>query len=804
MEPFAANIEIAADVWNEIYLLAKLNEQHHMIAMNTLLRQVVGDSAESMLGASLESFFYPFSLQKKRHFSWRLVWEVVQQVGQWEGYVQYFTSDNQKVTMFATIKQQASACYFIAQDRTRHVADFVADIAKMRDLTYMQEAFDSSSIIAITDANGVMTYVNDKFCDISKYDRSELIGMPHSIIRSANNPPQLYEELWKTIMQGKVWSGEVENRAKDGSRFWMKTTIVPFLNEDGQPYQHVSIHSDITDRVIAENELAKAMYHDFRQTIKSLQNCIMKVRRNEQEQIVFILSEGKIAEQLGITTEQVEGKSLLEVFQDRYTDIEQYYEQAFAGVGSQFEAQYGNRFFLTSLSPVVNEGKVIEVVASKIEITERKKAEELIRYMAHYDPLTSLPNRMSFTIELQKTIERAEQEQNQIAVLFIDLDRFKMINDTMGHSKGDELLQQVAQRLHHSLPQHGYVSRQGGDEFTLFLDYADRTGAAELALSITKQLSAPFTLNEVEVYISPSIGISMYPDDGLLIDQLLKCADAAMYQAKEEQKSTYCFFNEDLHQKISNRLELERDLRRAAELGELELWYQPKVNLSNNHLIGMEALLRWRHPVHGLVAPGMFIHIAEETNLIIPIGEWVLREACSQMKLWLEAGITDITVAVNISFQQFSDYEFPELVARLLQEIELPPQYLELEITESVAQNAKHAICALTKIKELGVSVSIDDFGTGYSSLSSLSQFPIDRLKIDQSFVRNLNANNQAIIRSIIDIANHMNITVIAEGVETLEQVHFLQQHCCQEAQGYYYSKPLPKQQAWEYLLHHN
>lgn len=304
--------------------------------------------------------------------------------------------------------------------------------------------------------------------------------------------------------------------------------------------------------------------------------------------------------------------------------------------------------------------------------------------------------------------------------------------------------------------------------------------------------------------MTPSIGISMYPDDGLAIEQLLKCADAAMYHAKEGRKSNFCFFSEELHQKITNRLELERDLRRAVGQGELELWYQPKMNLSSSRLIGMEALLRWKHPVYGIIAPGQFIHIAEETNLITPIGEWVLKEACRQMKAWLEHGMEGLSVAVNISFRQFADHEFPELVAKVLHEAGLPPQYLELEITESVAQNAMHAISALTKIKELGVGVSIDDFGTGYSSLSYLSQFPIDRLKIDQSFVRNLNASNQAIIRSILDIANHMNITVIAEGVETLEQVHFLQQHRCQEAQGYYYSKPLPAEQAFEYMVKHS
>lgn len=804
----ALHMQNNVEIWNQIFWLAQLDEQHLITSMNDLFKASVGDHADTMSGKPLELFFQPFSLKTKRIISWRSIWESIEQEGQWDGYVFYASPDNSRLTLFVTIKpyesESKTVYYFIAQDRTRQAAEFVEDLSKLRDLAFLKEAFDEASIIAITDNKGVITYVNDKFCKISKYDRSELIGRTHRIINSKHHPKHFFADMWNTIQQGKVWRGEVKNRAKDGSYYWMNTTIVPFVDEDRKPYQYVSIRSDITDRVKAETKLAEAMQHDFRRTIKSLQNCIYKVKRNELGEVVFTLSEGKIAEKLSITTEQVEGKTLREVWKADFEQVERYYEQAFAGTGSQFEMHYEGSYFFVSLSPVVNQGKVHEVVASMVEITERKKAEELIHYMAHYDALTNLPNRTLFTSKLKHAIARAEQEYYQIAVLFIDLDRFKTVNDTMGHSKGDELLRQVARRLQTSLPTHGYASRQGGDEFTLFLDYADRSQAAELALSIIDQLSAPFVLDEVEVYVTPSIGISMYPDDGLAIEQLLKCADAAMYHAKEGRKSNFCFFSEELHQKITNRLELERDLRRAVGQGELELWYQPKMNLSSSRLIGMEALLRWKHPVYGIIAPGQFIHIAEETNLITPIGEWVLKEACRQMKVWLEHGMEGLSVAVNISFRQFADHEFPELVAKALHEAGLPPQYLELEITESVAQNAMHAISALTKIKELGVGVSIDDFGTGYSSLSYLSQFPIDRLKIDQSFVRNLNASNQAIIRSILDIANHMNITVIAEGVETLEQVHFLQQHRCQEAQGYYYSKPLPAEQAFEYMVKHS
>jgi len=797
-------VQIDHRLWNEIFMLAELDDKYQIITVNALMQSLIDDSfmIERLKGMPLELFLHPFSLKEKRLVNWRIVIDSVEQEGQWSGFMQYVTVTSRNITLFATIKRLPSGgFYFIAQDRTKQAAEFSADVIKMRELTFMREAFDAASIIAITDADGIITYVNDRFCEISKYDRKDLIGNPHSLIRSGNQPLSLFDELWATIRQGKVWRGELENRTKDGNIFWMKTTIVPFFNEENEPYQFVLINSDITDRVIAEAELAQAMSNDFRRTIKSLHNCIFKVKLNEDGEIVFTLSEGKLAEQLDMSTENVEGKLLREVWKVIYDEVGFYYEQAFQGNGGQFEIQHEGRFFLVSLSPVIEDDKVQEVVASMIEITKRKKAEELIRYMAHYDSLTTLPNRLSFTNKLKTAIEQATEKQSGIALLFIDLDRFKTVNDTMGHAKGDELLKQVANRLNLILPKRGYVSRQGGDEFILFLEEADREQAAKLATTIVKQLSAPFVLDEVEVYVSPSIGISMFPDNGLEMEQLLKCADAAMYHAKEEQKNHYCFFDEELHHKISRRLELERDLRKAVGNGELELWYQPKVNLSTSQLIGVEALLRWNHPIHGLVAPGMFIHIAEETNLITSIGEWVLREACRQMKEWLDAGLDNISVAVNISFQQFADQDFPELVDKILKETGLSPHYLELEITESIAQNARHAISVLTKIKELGVSVSIDDFGTGYSSLSSLSQFPIDALKIDQSFVRNLNENNQAIIRSIIDIANHMNITVIAEGVETLEHVLFLQRYNCLEAQGYYYSKPLPKAVASQYIV---
>lgn len=804
MSTQASQIQIPIDFWNEHYILGTLNIEKQLIHYNELFQSFLMAYSEHFTNISFEQLFIPYDVQEKHFTLWEVVWSQVEQEGFWIGYLTYVLSPDESakldVTIIHNIHNEEARYFIIAKDKTKMFTSHMADTQYVKSLENMKDAFDEASIIAVTDSKGVIIYVNDMFCLISKYNREELLGKTHRVINSKHHPKSFFVEMWDTIQQGKVWRGEVKNRAKDGSHYWMNTTIVPFLDQQGKPYQYVSVRSDITDRVAAENELAKILHDDFRRTIKNLQNCIFKLKRNDQGHIIFTLNEGKIAEQLRITTDQVENMEIRQVWREQFTQVEKYFERAFNGCSDQFEMRIEDLYYYVSLSPVMESCKVIEVVGSMIDITERKKAEQTIHYMAHYDALTNLPNRTSFTNKLTEVLNDAKEYPRQVAVLYMDLDRFKTVNDTMGHSSGDLLLKMVADRLQDSIPEQGYVSRQGGDEFTLFLDYTDHTLAKKLALKINEVMSKSYMINETELYITPSIGISMFPEDGSTIDILLKNADSAMYAAKEQGKNNHQFFTKQLHNAITSRLELERDLRKALEKNELELWYQPKINLISNELIGVEALLRWNHPIQGMIPPNNFINIAEETNLIIPIGKWVLYEACRQMKKWVEQGIDHINVAVNISLKQFSNDDFLELIARVLCDTELDPQYLELEITESVAQNAQHAIKALSKIKELGVSMSIDDFGTGYSSLSYLSQFPIDRLKIDQSFVRNLNDNNQAIIRTILDIANHMGITVIAEGVESLDHVEFLKQHNCQEAQGYFYSKPMPSDAASSFI----
>lgn len=420
-----------------------------------------------------------------------------------------------------------------------------------------------------------------------------------------------------------------------------------------------------------------------------------------------------------------------------------------------------------------------------------EKYTKQIRFQADHDSLTNLLNRRAFTNELQYYIEQAEKNQGRVTVLFLDLDRFKSINDVLGHTMGDSLLVQVAQRLE---AMTANVYRLGGDEFTIILNDSSYEETNEMARETLDILSRPFVIEGQELYITTSIGISSFPTDGSNSETLVKNADMAMYRAKEKGKNTYQFFDANMNQHLLKRTILERDLHRALERNELELFYQPKMNIKMGEITGLEALLRWRHPEYGMVSPAEFIPLAEETGLISTIGEWVLRTACLQNKKWQEQGYPAIRVSVNLSARQFQSKSLVRTVTTILEETKLHPKDLDLEITEYIAMNhTDFVVDQLTKLKALGISLSIDDFGTGYSSLSYLTKFPFDTLKIDQSFIRDMakDPGKETIVTVIIAMARHLQLKVVAEGVEEQEQLQFLQQHGCTEIQGYLISKPL-------------
>ncbi len=441
----------------------------------------------------------------------------------------------------------------------------------------------------------------------------------------------------------------------------------------------------------------------------------------------------------------------------------------------------------------------LRIVITHDNITELKLAEKAIHQLAQYDTLTRLPNRMLLQDRLGQVLAKAKRERQRAAILFLDLDRFKLINDSLGHAAGDNLLKVVAARLNDCVRRSDTVARLGGDEFIIVLPSVPQTEDVTLiAQKVLDSLAHPVDLDGQEVFTSTSIGIAMYPADGRDVDSLIRCADMAMYRAKETGRNSYRFFSAEMNQQMVQRLAMETGLRHALDRGELQLHYQEQTDLASGKITGMEVLLRWQHPDLGLLAPADFIDLAEETGLILPIGEWVLRTACAQNRSWQEAGLAPMRIAVNLSARQFNHHRLVDTVTMILEETRLSPKWLELELTENLLSNDIEATVAqLQNLKKIGVSLAIDDFGTGFSSLRNLKQLPIDRLKIDHSFLQGLGsgADSSAIIKTIIGMAHNLGPRVIAEGVETNQQRDFLQQNGCDEIQGYFFSRPVSKEE---------
>lgn len=442
------------------------------------------------------------------------------------------------------------------------------------------------------------------------------------------------------------------------------------------------------------------------------------------------------------------------------------------------------------------------------EVLEHEKTQEQIKYIAYHDTLTGLPNRNLLNELLVHSITLAERNNKCMAVLFLDIDGFKMINDSKGHGMGDQILQEVAERLLKTLRKSDVIARHGGDEFIVIIEELDNCSGVELiANKIINCFQEPFHLENQDYFLTTSVGVAVYPADGQTPDMLIKNADIAMYKAKENGKNQYLFCTPVMKDVANETMELSTNLYRAIEKNELELYYQPQLSCHNNQIMGVEALIRWRHPVMGLISPAKFIPIAEKTGLILPIGEWVLRTACQQNKKWQEQGLPKIRMGVNLSLRQFHNNDLLNLVESVLKETKLAPQYLELEITETIAMKEKsYIINTLNAFRQIGVSIAIDDFGTEYSSLSYLKHLPVDRLKVAMQFIRGIGIDHkdEALAKGIIVLAKSIGMNVIAEGVETKEQLEFLKNHNCDEIQGYYFFKPLAEAEMTKLLITYN
>jgi len=548
----------------------------------------------------------------------------------------------------------------------------------LEELQYQKFALDEHAIVLITDVEGTITYVNDRFCRVSGCSREESLGHNPRFLNSGLHPKTFFKDLYRTIAHGEVWHGEIRNRAKSGEFYWVDNSIVPFKGFDGKPYQYVSISTDITQRKNSESDIEK---------------------------------------------------------------------------------------------------------------------------LAFYDPLTALPNRRLLMDRLQHSLTSNIRNDKHGAILFIDMDNFKTLNDTKGHGVGDLLLIEVAQRLKKCVREEDTVARFGGDEFVLLLNNLsalhDEAGAhAKLvAGKILQHLNQPYVLQDYEHSCSPSIGVALFCDHSANAEELLQHADSAMYQSKAGGGNTVRFYDERTQAALLARAELEHELRHALDQQQLALYYQVQVN-EDFKPIGAEVLLRWIHPLLGMVSPVQFIPLAEETGLIVPIGDWVLQQACAQLKQWeSDPDKRALVLAVNVSVRQFREPDFVQQVQRRVTESGICPACLKLEITESMlAQDVEAIIATMLELKAIGLKFSMDDFGTGYSSLSSIKRLPLDQLKIDQSFVHDIlhDDYDRAIVRTVIAMAQSMDLNIIAEGVETETQRSLLALKGCTNYQGYLFGKPLP------------
>ena len=565
-------------------------------------------------------------------------------------------------------------------------------------------------------------------------------------------------------------------------------------------------HSTILERQVAERT---ADLQRFRTAMDATADGIMLIRRASM-QIVEV--NATASSMLGYSREHLLHLGPAEVENSDRDMLEAAYDALIAGQGANVFSEVSLRRadgadVLVELHRQVQQfGEDWIIVTVFRDITERKHAEQRLHHLAHFDPLTALPNRTLFYETLKKTLPQAALNGWMVGVLFIDLDLFKNVNDTLGHAVGDELLGHFSNRLVQCVRVRDVVGRLGGDEFAIILIMQKQKAAVHVADKIREVLRVPFLLSGHQVTLTASIGITLYPNDADDAETLIKYADTAMYGAKQAGRDTYRFFTAEMNAEVLARLEMETALRRAVVNDEFVLFYQPKVQLSSGRIAGLEALLRWERPGHGLVAPHLFIPALEETGLIVQVGRWVINSACRQIALWMRSGVGAVQVAVNVSGRQFVGGDLEADVGKALDDFGVPPELLELELTESsLMANTDRTIAALKNLKARGVRISIDDFGTGYSSLAYLRRFPIDKLKIDIAFIRHVTSNpdDSAIALAIISMAHSLKLEVIAEGVETAAQLTYLARNRCDQVQGFYFSRPLPLQEVETLMLNH-
>ncbi|WP_158592185.1 EAL domain-containing protein [Noviherbaspirillum sedimenti] len=676
-----------------------------------------------------------------------------------------------------------------AEDQLRAQAEILANVAEG---------------VIVTDEQGEIFYANAATERIYGYSPGELIGKPDSALKAAtaDQAQHLMANNIATLKEHGYLCGEFSSRRKNGDVFIAASRISRI--KIGEKAYIIHVQQDVTDLKKSE---------ETRQFLAAIvQSTDAAIIGSSPDGT--ILSWNPAAEAMyGYTSDEICGQPIsLLIPPEKSNEFAEIIIQVMRGHGlKNFETRWAHKNGTVidvslTLSPIRDSANHIIGVAKIVrDISEKKRNEAELEYWATHDALTSLPNRILLQDRLQQAIARAQRDKKMAAVLYIDLDRFKIVNDSVGHEGGDKLLRQISERMSSVFRASDTVARQGGDEFVVVVERIDsEQDTADLTQRLMQVMASPFMVADVQFYASCSIGIGLYPKDGTVASELLKNADAAMYRAKDLGGNNFQFYTPTMNESARERLEIENALRNGLERAEFVLHYQPQVDLLTGAVVGVEALLRWQHPELGLVAPGGFIGIAEEMGLIVPIGAWVIRSACAQAKAWQRAGFGNLRVAVNLSARQFSHEDLVSLIANTLEETGLAAECLDIELTESlVMTDVDRAIAILTELRSLGVQISIDDFGTGYSSLSYLKKFPVDVLKIDRSFVNEiaLQSKDAAITDAIISMAHGLGIRVIAEGVETEAQCEFLSRSMCDEIQGFLFSEALPAASITSLLL---
>lgn len=640
---------------------------------------------------------------------------------------------------------------------------------------------------------------SDELYRIYGVDRASFHVTPESISRliAPEDLPRLRELVYASLKSGEPFRAEYRILAQGGTPRTVAARGEVLRNAAGRPVRAVGTVQDISEAKRAETSLREAEER-YRKVVELSPDAILVQQGGcfvyANPAAVRLLEASSASEILGRTLSEFLPDSFHTLARGRADRLER--NKTLVAVDEKLRRLDGRDLDVEiSTSPFLHAGRPASLLIMR-DVTERKRTLEQMAYLAHYDSLTGLPNRMLFHQRLEHALMIAERPGRSLEVLFLDLDRFKNINDTLGHATGDLVLKEAASRLQGILRESDTVARLGGDEFVVLVENVDEPHrGGVIAEKILAAFIPPFMRDKEPLSISTSIGISSFPSDGTDSDTLLKKADIAMYRAKELGRNSYCYFSEEMNQHAIERLAMENALGRAIELAQLSLHYQPKIDIMTNRITGMEALLRWDHPILGPLPPDRFLPLAEESGLIRPVGYWALRTACRQNKLWQDASPVRLRVAVNLSPRQLSDIRLIENIDAILDDTGLPPEYLELEVSEAaVMSDPERMIAVLGELRDRGISIAIDDFGIGKSSLACLKRLPVRAVKIDRSFVQGIpyNHGDSAITKAIISLAHHLECSVIAEGTETQQQFDFLRDNDCDTVQGYYFSAPMP------------